>query len=108
MFSSNMSSIAPRPCRCIAARALDSRHSRTAAQLIPSFQSTLATPKASFTMAPLGCRVTVGCDPEAAGFSAEAQGSARRWGDGVIGGLAREHPDHLGRGLGLGLLQRGL
>ena len=48
MFSSNMSSIAPSPWRSIASRARFSRHSRTFAQLIPSFQSVLATPKASF------------------------------------------------------------
>src|SRR5829696_1908969 len=48
MFSSYMSSMAPRPWRAMASRARRTRHSRTSCQLMPSRQSVPRTPKASF------------------------------------------------------------
>src|SRR5215204_223125 len=47
-----MHRMAPSSYRAIASRARRSRHSRTEAQLMPSFQSVLSTPKASFIDAP--------------------------------------------------------
>ena len=52
MFSSYISSSAPRPCRAIASRARVRRHCRTAGQLMPSFQSVLTPPNASFIATP--------------------------------------------------------